>query len=108
MRQLSHDHIGISAYGTKPPLLQYLGVPHSELDINPHIEKGKFNTGDIYLICSDGLTDMLEIDELKAVLEHTEFDRIAQTLLSRALFNSGKDNISMIVCKIVHGARKLF
>lgn len=60
------------------------------------------------MICSDGLTDMLEVGELKAVLEHTEFDRIAQTLLSRVLYNGGKDNVSMIVCKIEHGVKRLF
>lgn len=108
MCQLSRDHVGISAYGTKPPLLQYLGIPHSELVIRPYIVKGTFNAGDIYLICSDGLTDMLEVDELKVVLEHTEFDRIAQTLLSRVLYNGGKDNVSMIVCKIEHGVNRLF
>lgn len=108
MRQLSCDHVVLSVYGTKPPLLQYLGIPNTELVIRPHIAKGKYNAEDIYLICSDGLTDTLKIDELKAVLEQTEFEKAALTLLGRAIAKGGRDNISMIICKIEYDKRGLF
>ena len=59
LNQISMDHVTISAYGVKPPLSQNLGIPPSELVISPYLARGAYHNGDIYLICSDGLTDMV-------------------------------------------------
>ena len=100
IEQISKDHVTVSAYGTKPPLTQNLGIPTSELLIEPYVAVGEYINNDIYLICSDGLTDMVQLDEIKSILNDTEFDGTAEKLLNRAMENGGKDNISVIVCKI--------
>lgn len=102
MEQISKDHVTVSAYGTKPPLSQNLGIPASELMIEPYMAVGEYINNDIYLICSDGLTDMVKLDEIKSILKDTEFDETAGKLLNRAMENGGKDNISIILCKIEH------
>ncbi len=106
LRQISVDHVGVSAYGMKPPLSQNLGIPPSEMVIDPYIARGHYNNGDIYLICSDGLTDMLTTDEITEILERG-FNGAAERLLGRALKNGGKDNVTIIVCRVVRERRGL-
>ena len=106
IEQISYDHVAISAYGTKPPLSQNLGIPPDELIIEPFISKGKYHDGDIYLICSDGLTDMVGTDEIEQVLINTPIEEAIVTLRNKALKNGGKDNITIILLDITR--KKLF
>ncbi|MFZ2197154.1 MAG: protein phosphatase 2C domain-containing protein [Thermodesulfovibrionales bacterium] len=57
--------------------------------------------GDVLLLCSDGLTDMLSDDEIrKIVLDHCEaIDTAADALIHAANSKGGKDNISVILMK---------
>ena len=63
LEQISIDHYSVAAHGLKPPLSQNLGIPITEMIIDPHVAKGSYNDGDIYLLCSDGLTDMVTTDD---------------------------------------------
>lgn len=100
LEQISVDHYSMSAYGVKPPLSQNLGIPPSELLIDPYVAKGRYHDGDVYLICSDGLTDMVPIEDITRVLKEAEFKEVGKTLLGMALDNGGKDNITMVLCKV--------
>jgi len=55
--------------------------------------------GDLYLICSDGLTDMLTEEELEDVLEKTAADpaRAADALVAAANARGGEDNITVVL-----------
>lgn len=54
--------------------------------------------GDKVLLCSDGLTNMLEDEEIRAILnEEEEIEVRALKLVERANDNGGKDNITVIV-----------
>lgn len=98
--QISKDHIMISAFGTKPPLSQNLGIPPEQLLIEPYLSHGKYKNGDKYLICSDGLTDMLSFGEIKELLESYPTEEAASNLVNRALENGGKDNVTVILLEI--------
>ena len=100
LEQISMDHITIAAYGRKPSLYQNLGIPTNELEIDPYFAKGRYNDGDVYLICSDGLTDMVSADEITEVLVSQSIEKAILRLLDKALTNGGKDNITIILCKI--------
>lgn len=100
LKQISHDHVSVSAFGTKPPLSQNLGIPPTDMLIEPYIAQGRYSNGDVYLICSDGLTDMLDVNEIADILGNAAFENVTKTLLDRSLANGGRDNISIIVCKI--------
>ena len=53
---------------------------------------------DIFLICSDGLTNMLEDEEiLRIVHEEEDLPSAAQKLIDEANRNGGSDNISVIL-----------
>lgn len=57
--------------------------------------------GDIYLLCSDGLSDpVLEGDLLKTLLEHKDPQKAADSLVSLANKAGGPDNITALVLRI--------
>lgn len=107
LEQISKDHVSVSAFGVKPPLSQNLGIPTSEMIIDPYVAKGRYNDGDIFLICSDGLTDMVTSKHITRILMEAEFDKAAKKLLDTALENGGRDNITIILCKVEKEKRSL-
>ena len=56
---------------------------------------------DEYLICSDGLTDMVSDERIEEILLHEKsIDEQVRKLLGEALDNGGKDNITIILVKV--------
>lgn len=101
--QISVDHVAErpGMEHRKAPLTQYLGIDPEEMRLEPHIFKGELVRGDIYLICSDGLTDMLTDWEISEILHESEnADSCVRDLIRTALDNGGRDNITAIVCKL--------
>ena len=62
--------------------------------------------GDVYMLCSDGLSDMLASEHLSAMLKDndTDLDLLACSLVQAANDNGGRDNISVILAKIESSA----
>lgn len=108
LEQISVDHYAIAAYGRKPPLSQSLGIPETEMRIEPHMAKGMYKNGDLYLLCSDGLTDMVPTEDIARILLKTEFEACSMRLLNTALNNGGRDNITIILCRVERERRNLF
>ncbi len=98
--QISVDHTAPYNYGGKPPLSQNLGIPPEEMRIEPYVAQGQYNNGDIFLICSDGLTDMVSEEDIIAILKEYSLDRAIAKLLNAALENGGRDNVTIILCKV--------
>jgi protein phosphatase len=72
---------------------------------NPFVQAdtswGKRERNDIYVLCSDGLSDMVTDEHITEILrEETEVDVITRRFVDAALDAGGKDNTSVIVCKI--------
>jgi len=61
--------------------------------------------GDILLLCSDGLSDLLDDDEILAdVQEHAaDLDRACQALVDRANSKGGDDNITVLMIRAAAG-----
>ena len=82
-------------------LTQHLGIDREEMEIEPYIAKGELQEGDIYLLCSDGLTDMLSNFEIFSLLRnHKNMDECATALIRAALEKGGLDNITVLLCKV--------
>lgn len=58
-----------------------------------------FNPGDIALLCSDGLTNMVSDADLSAVLSEVDVlsEDVCSGLIDRANANGGKDNITVVL-----------
>lgn len=100
LEQISIDDYAVTVQGLKPPLSQNLGIPALEMVIEPHVARSQYNDGDLYLICSDGLTDMVTVDVITKILLETQFNKCVNKLQETALENGGKDNITIILCKV--------
>ncbi len=58
-------------------------------------------TEDIYLLCSDGLSDVLVDDEIALVLnQEKNLQKIAEDLIHSTLAQGGKDNVSVILVRV--------
>ena len=55
----------------------------------------------MFLLCSDGLTDMVDNLTISQLLSQMDTpEQGAQALLKAALDGGGKDNITTIVCRV--------
>ncbi|CAD6557327.1 PP2C family protein-serine/threonine phosphatase [Paraburkholderia metrosideri] len=64
--------------------------------------------GDIFLLCSDGLSNELSDDEMIAVLSSAERESVSEELVELALARGGRDNITAVVVQAedLNGADK--
>ena len=102
--QLSLDHVARrpNCENRKAALSQYLGLDFDEVQIAPYIIKEEIRCGDVYLLCSDGLTDMLTDLEIKRIIdESSDVDNCVRELIHAALDRGGRDNVTVIVCKLL-------
>ena len=58
----------------------------------------EYSKGDIILMCSDGLSNMIEDEDMKIIInEGNDLSEIANKLIEVANNNGGKDNISVVL-----------
>ena len=102
--QLSQDHVEKrpGREHTKAPLTQHLGFGGGEIELEPYIAKGEVKAGDMYLLCSDGLSDMLTNFEISDImLTSPDPESCVKALIRAACEHGGRDNITAIVCKLI-------
>ncbi len=101
LRLISKDHTANIPGKKKTPLTQHLGIFKDEMQIMPYVAKGTVQSGDCYLLCSDGLTDMVTDEEIKQILsEKSSPKQKAEKLLASAMDNGGVDNTTVIICEV--------
>lgn len=97
-------------YPNRNVVTRMVGVDES---VRPDVQELEAKVGDLFLLCSDGLTDMLTDERITGVLaEHrSSLNQIAYNLVAEANTKGGKDNISVVLAKVlaefpadVHGA----
>lgn len=67
-------------------------------EVIPDFFEIELSADDKYLLCSDGLSNMVEDDEIRdIVVEHQNLEQIAQALVDRANYYGGSDNISVVI-----------
>ena len=80
---------------------QAVGVADPSEPLEPDIETFALQAGDLYLLCSDGLTDMVDDAEIEAILRDEPPTRAAWRLVDRALANGGRDNITVVLVRVL-------
>ncbi len=83
-----HKNVILRAVGLKP-----------EVEVDVKFEKLK--DGDIYLLCSDGLSGEVEDDEMEEILRKhsSDLEEANKQLIAAANKNGGKDNITSALVK---------
>ena len=104
LKKISHDHtdeefmrsLGVTDH--KPRLTQYVGMPPKDMVVEPYMIRSKVSKGDQYLICSDGLTDMVSEQEIAGILAtQASVSEKVDRLIRLALEHGGLDNITVIL-----------
>ena len=102
-KQISLDHVGYQAHS----ITQYIGMeeddplePYERMD-----DVGEWTVGadmdTTYLLCSDGLTDMVPNNEIRdALLSEPEPKNAVQKLVDMALARGGRDNVTVMVVRV--------
>ncbi|MBP1754361.1 MAG: hypothetical protein H6Q59_759 [Firmicutes bacterium] len=70
-------------------------------NVEPDFFEVNLEEGDTVLMCSDGLTNMLEDETIERIIRENENpEEAAETLVKCANQNGGKDNIAIIIIKV--------
>ena len=79
------------------------------LGTDPDVDVDAFSVaaqaGDVFLICSDGLSDMVDGEQIEAILKthRDDLDAAAKALVQAANRAGGEDNITAILFELVEG-----
>jgi serine/threonine protein phosphatase PrpC len=71
--------------------------------IDPVLMSYEVKAGDKYLICSDGLTNVLSDLEISKIIKATDEDKLLAELISQTKAKGAPDNITIIWAKVVEG-----
>lgn len=73
--------------------------------VEVHLAERKLAAGDLFLLCSDGLHSVLAPDALKTTVEQQpDLDLAARELVSRALDEGSRDNVTALLVRYEGGA----
>jgi PPM family protein phosphatase len=73
--------------------------PEPEVEVDTYTLAGR--EGDLFMICSDGLTSMITDDEVASILRSSSsLDEAAEALVRAANQSGGKDNITVILFRL--------
>ena len=77
-----------------------LGV---EPDVEVEVQELPAHKGDFFVLCSDGLSDMVEDDDIHLTISTfgANLDTVAKQLIQLANDNGGRDNVSVVMAHVV-------
>jgi protein phosphatase len=105
LEQVSRDHSQSGVSAGKAPLTQYVGIPRDEFIIEPFIARLPLQDKVRWLLCTDGLTDMVSEQAItKTLAAGDDIGACANSLLEAALGAGGRDNITIIICETRKGS----
>ncbi len=72
-------------------------------NINLHTFIDDLNNYDYFLLCSDGLTNMIEKEEIQCIVRNDELSIAVNKLIDKCVERGGVDNISVAIIKNLGG-----
>lgn len=108
--QLTDDHTLINEYlhgnreGEEAPAKHILSKAIGPFpQIEATIEFCPYNKGDLFLICSDGLSNSLSNREMESLMvQGGTCEEIGRRLLHEALVHGGGDNVTLVLVEVGH------
>ncbi len=99
--RMTKDHITRDTEGDTGVLSQYLGVDPQEIALSPNISDCRYRKYDRFLLCTDGLSDVVSDKEIGDILILSENAAECTRRLLKAAFRCGStDNITIITCEV--------
>lgn len=114
LEQLTHDHSYVQELVERGELLPEQARHHplahritraigADRELHLDVIDGRLEPGDLFLLCSDGLTGMVDDAAIGAALAGADPEAAAERLLAAALAAGGTDNVSAIVVRNAPG-----
>ena len=103
MKKITKDHSLVQELVDSGSISESEAVNHTralgtEHRVSVDIFPIKNRIYDMYLLCSDGLTNELTRDEiLEIILQENEYNSVANKLVEKAKLNGGRDNITVLL-----------
>ncbi|PRY36665.1 PP2C family protein-serine/threonine phosphatase [Umezawaea tangerina] len=94
-------HITPEQAKTHPRRSIVLRVLTGESGIEPTMHVRLAQAGDRFLLCSDGLSDVVEFDAIARAMRENDVETCADALIRLALDGGGPDNVTVIVADVV-------
>lgn len=113
IRQVTRDHSLVAEMVRKGSITEEAARNHPDKniitraigaykDVEIDFFEVELQPGDVVLMCTDGLTNMVEDEEIaKIVRASEEIDDVAENLVNMANHNGGKDNIGVVIIKML-------
>lgn len=83
----------------------YKNIITKAIGTEPSVEPSIFDTtleaGDVLLMCSDGLSDLVSIEEMQEIIKTKSVDEATSTMINLAKQNGGFDNITVVMVKVL-------
>lgn len=111
LKQVTEDHSLVNEYIKAGQLTpeQAVNFPHKNVimralgmkeNVLVDIQKRAMKPGELYLCCSDGLSDMVSDQEIEQILSSDlSLEEKSEQLINLANSNGGKDNITVVLLK---------
>ncbi len=72
-----------------------------ERDVHPDVIERQMQPGELFLLCSDGLSSMVPDDRISEILNNHPPEKITRLCVDQALANGGDDNVTVLVLHAV-------
>ncbi len=86
-----------AACGFAHVITRALGMPGSE----PELRREPLRAGDLFLLCTDGVTERIEDAELAALLAALPAERPAAALCEEAIRRGSRDNVTALLVRVL-------
>jgi protein phosphatase len=92
----------LSSHPQKNLITRSIG-PHPSIEID--LERGDAREGDVFLLCSDGLTDAVSDEYIRRILSNGSKtpQEIGDMLVETANMHGGPDNVTVVVVRLAPG-----
>lgn len=71
-----------------------------EPEVHPDIIERQVQPGEVYLLCSDGLTSMVSDEKISEILNRNSPERAVRQCIDQALANGGDDNVTVLIFQV--------
>jgi protein phosphatase len=113
LQQITHDHTLVQSLVDEGKLTPEAAASHpqrslvmralqSSIPADPDLAMLKARVGDRFLLCSDGLTDVVSDETLQTTLQQlTDLDAAVEQLVDLAIRSGGPDNITCVLADVI-------